>query len=249
MGSFTFADSLPITIEAGREVTIPVNCSFVYVSELVGGSVVMTTGQGRVPLILGRRVEFKDKEVGGIRLKNSGDSSAVMVLIVGSGDIRDSNVVGTVSVVDGSVKRSEQGHAWQVSSGVAAVAGKYPTVEIKNKSGVKDIVVNQIVCQHDQVSAGYISVRNFTEDYGSVWAGPSINKLVGGSDTDVVGYESGNSDTILGGKEYFSSRAVQDELLIIPITEPYVVEPGQRLGLQCMVTNAGFRFVVGGYIK
>ncbi|MBQ0721011.1 MAG: hypothetical protein KBT88_03500 [Gammaproteobacteria bacterium] len=249
MSGFTFVDNLPMTIEAGGHITLPVNCAFVYVSELVGGSVTMETEQGRVPLILGRRIEFPKNESRNIRLKNTGDTSAVMELLIGSGDVRDSNVVGLVSVVDGSVKRSEQGLAWQISNGVNGVAGEYPIVELKNKSSDKEVVVNQIVCQHATAAAGYILVKRFTPVFGATWGDLSANKLSGGASSSVVGLERGNSATLLAGDDFYAIRAGQDEVLNVPITEPYVLEPGETIGIQLAITQTDIRFIFAGYIK
>lgn len=156
MRANTFANMFPFIIAAGAELALPVNCDFVYVSELSGGSLDLETGQGRVPLIVGRRIEFAEQEIGTIRIRNKGTTEATGELLVGSGDVRDSSVVGKVSVLNlpaTSIAATDSGNQYIVSGNSVGAAGEYPAIQLWNPAGSGvNIYVNHLSV--NAVSAG-----------------------------------------------------------------------------------------------
>ena len=248
MRQFTFADTLPITVEAGEEVSIPVNCSFVYVAELVGGSVVMTTEQGRVPLILGRRVEFNKLETRGIRLKNSGDSAAVMVLIIGSGDVRDSNVVGTVSVVDGTVARVLQNKAFWAHLVTPKVAAQYSLVEIENKSITENMIINHLRIEHSAVASSAISIDHFSAALVSAGGVTLKNKKVGGADIPGQDFDYSNLGSIPARTELAHRNILAGDGWSVDIGDALILIPGERIGVTCHYAGESMSVNIAGYM-
>lgn len=155
----TNAYEIPFTLAAGASLVLPAGSfEFVYLSSVSAGASVRLKGsQVSIDLVVGRRVEFGNPTVQPLTLENNGSGSVSGVLLVGSGNVRDSTVVGSVSVIDGGLEVVGSKVAFCVRAFKAAVVGEYSAVQLFNPAGSgKRVILDQYSLGSDV--AGAISV-------------------------------------------------------------------------------------------
>lgn len=238
----TNAYEIPFALAAGASLVLPAGSfEFVYLSSISAGASVRLKGsQVSIDLIVGRRVEFGNPTVQPLTLENKGSGSVSGVLLVGSGDVRDSNVVGTVSVTNADKDRSVSGVSFFGSRNVSAVASQYSIAYLINPvgSGV-NLIVNRMSATQP-AGAGGVFYYFSTDDVAGLEALPAvtplsrvagINKLIGG---DVANGERTGANSTSGvagsvdvlGFIYMGVPGFH----FLDVSEPYIVQPGGALG-------------------
>lgn len=244
-----FLDNIPFSIPAGGALPLPAgNWDFIYIAELNSDAdLLVESASFRVPMIVGRRVEVADSMVGVVQITNRGSVSAVGVLYVGSGDIRDSTVVGTVAVVNDNKSRTERGEAFFNEKSQPAVAAKYSISMIANPAGSgKRLIVNRLI---GGAWAGSGSMSMFTsKDYESLELELAVsftgsktakgNKLISGSDG--VGLLRTLVSTSASPINLFSvgtMRVNAPGMAEYKFTEPVIILPGESMGVIGHIVN------------
>lgn len=116
--SFANLINIPFKIAAGETLALPGGSwDFLYVAELTANANVIADAENfRVPLVSGRRININEKIVQAVNIENRGSGEISGLLVAGSGDITDSQVVGTISV---TVNDSVNGLAENTITGAA----------------------------------------------------------------------------------------------------------------------------------
>lgn len=101
-------------------------------------------GEVDVELKPGRQIRLA-KPANGIIVTSLSGAAISGTISVGNGDIRDSSVMGEVSVVDGAKARTLAGVAFSGRAYQANVAGQYSAVQLWNAAGSgKNVIVSQL---------------------------------------------------------------------------------------------------------
>lgn len=144
-------------------------------------------------------------------------------LVIGSGQIDDNRVTGSVEVIDGGKNRSRGNGAYTMPNGVTAGAGLYPFHGIYNPAGSgKVVMVNGITMSSTTAQAIYL-------EYGAGDPGGSVNtpvnKNVGGVSSVAALGRQGSSGAAPGNAlVYVNVQA--NNTFDFKFSEPVVINPG-----------------------
>lgn len=250
----TNAYEIPFTLAAGASLVLPAGSfEFVYLSSISAGASVRLKGsQVSIDLVVGRRVEFGNPTVQPLTLENQGGGSVSGVLLVGSGDVRDSNVVGTVSVTNADKDRSLSGTAFFGLNNRSAGATEYCVVYLANPAGSG---VNLFVNKAEASSPSGTGWINFLfaddlvafEAEVSLTLGPVVagrSKIIGGAAGagEVRSAVSSSDPSFIASIFAVSSAdfATPGSYLLL-LTEPVVVPPGMAFVLVDRTVNQSLR--------
>jgi len=133
-----------ITVAAnGRQIVEAQGTFLYYLTGNAGGAdntIKVTFGLGGTTVLLkpGQSVRLPDgaKPIDMWRIENYANSQPILgQVLVGAGEFHDSNVTGTVQVVDGGKSRTLGGNAYHGSIFISAGAAQYPVAAIVNPTG------------------------------------------------------------------------------------------------------------------
>jgi hypothetical protein len=154
--------------------------------------------------------------------KNAGTISGIVV--IGDGEIQDSQVAGMVSVIDGGKARTLADVAKAGSFWCGQLAGNYSHVQLWNPPGSgKNLIVEQVGIVSDVTTIG-ISMVLYNTQLTSLYAG-AVSKKSGGAVSVSSGYYQTNASQLGGAANLF---LLNHGNLFIP-KEPIIVTPGYGL--------------------
>lgn len=166
----------------------------------------------------------------GVVISNMSGGALSGKITLGSGDVSDNSVVGSVEVIDGGKARTLAGNAFMVTANAAAVSGQYPHVQLLNPAGTgKNIYVEGLLASG--VAAGFCNVAQYDTSLGTAPVSPPSKKLGGAS--GVAQARGANNVAALGsvaGRLMAGIYAANGQF-IYRFTEPVCLAPG--VGMLC----------------
>lgn len=156
------------------------------------------------------------------------------IVIIGDGEIQDSQVAGVVSIVDGGKARTGAGSAFCVAAFQTAVAAQMPVCQVWNPAGSgKNVYIESLMASSSVaqiVRAGW-NTANFTlqGSQGSKRAGNA-----GGAAQPAIG----TSATIPTGFVYnLQFQLIASQSQVINFREPIMLPPGYGFCVQGATVN------------
>ena len=250
MNKFANIDAIEFAIDAGEKLSIPGgNWDFLQVDDLTPGADIVARGSSfRVPLIVGRKIKLLESEIGTVEIENRGDGKITGILYVGSGDIQDSTIVGTVSVTNAGKTRTEQEIAFLFGGGMGGVAAEYSYSYLENPAASeKNIVLNMVAMSVFSGESGSLNIFS-SDDVAALEAEANFtlsttdvlpaNKKVGGAAGVAVrkgGSSSSGAPVNVSGRSTVS--IVVGDSMLYRFTEPFVIAPGMAVGIRSKTVN------------
>lgn len=116
-------------------------------------------------------------------LSNYRNASTISgIVVVGNGEIQDSQVAGTVSVVDGGKLRSMAAQAFLGYGSIGASAGLYSMIQLFNPAGSgKNVIVSQICASVSVPANNYIYLRRHSIPFANHLGNAASKNGIGAS--------------------------------------------------------------------
>lgn len=230
----TNAYEIPFTLAAGASLVLPAGSfEFVYLSSVSAGASVRLKGsQASVDLTVGRRVEFGEPTKQPVALENVGSGTVSGVLLVGSGGVSDSQVVGTVSVVDGGLGfvKARQSFSARLSSTPAAT--EYAGVQLFNPAGSGRLVVVDQFDASSSVASTIGLAFGVAEQVAGVAGSPESQYLGDLSSSVCSAWQEGSAVAwpSVAGYVLVGGMSVQaNQTFDKTIKRPFIIPPGEGL--------------------
>lgn len=186
------------------------------------------TGSGKVDAVLkpGRQITLREPAQGIVITSACGQPITGKVTM-GAGDIRDSSVIGEVSVIDGGRARSLLGVAYSANGYQSNGAGVYPHVQLynPNPAGGANFVVGQIIATCS-LNDTVISLRTYAGALPGSAAAAGASKLVGQPDKASVIRTYGGA-AVAGVSQFGQLGLKAATTAFYKFTEPMVIPPGK----------------------
>lgn len=231
------------------DITIPTNATrqlscqgkyFRYYSGQAGGAdatITIRSGTGGVLCVLkpGQSIKLLESVVDWYLGNYANAATITGFVVVGDGEITDTNIAGSVSVIDGGLARTQVNMAFLGSMLVSAVAAKYSHAQLFNPAASgKNVVVEAL--SFSSAAAGYFFIAG--DNAQRATAGWDVfNKQIGG----VVGVAVLREETN-GVMQFVGPGALQYSVAAgIPQTinfrEPVLLVPGKGLNVIFELVN------------
>lgn len=217
-----------ISIAPGQVRDIFVNGSYVYFySGSAGGAdATITVNQDsrgqRVLLMPGQAYRMPDGQVGTRWLigNHKGEGTIVGRLVIGSGELTDNRVTGSVEVIDGGKYRTMAGQVFGWRASFGALPSNYSFGQIFNPAGSgKRLLVKSYSASGGNVIVGWAQAEIGAE-LGSIG-----NKLSGGSASVCRSRKLQQTSASLAGAGFAQVGQIQSGATFIE-PEPIVINPG-----------------------
>jgi len=159
---------------------------------------------------------------------NKGAGTITGIVVVGDGEIQDSNVAGTVSVINGEIARVKANQSFMAVELNPAVAGQYGMVQLWNPvASGKRLILNKISVFSQVAAMGY---GLFKYNTALTLQGNAASKLSSGALSS--GEMRTGSNVALVGNQYANFGLIgATESKDFPFSEPFVIEPGWSIYL------------------
>ena len=243
-----------LTAGVRREFSLAPAMFFMLLETVGPVDVEIQSGEGRVSEIAkGVESGFREKAISGSdKISKVIFTSPTDQSIKFGHSVRDADnrkVTSTVSVVDGSVERTIAGRAFKVWSGIAGVSAKYAIAEIRNTSTDKNLIIEAIVLSHESDVMTYLSLARFFAPIIKVVEKPLMNKKIGGSNIEDGEFWVDQVAAIPGRTEMESAKKSNGDLWHPKMEGPYVIPPGEGIGMACHTTGKTMYVSLAGYTE
>jgi hypothetical protein len=204
-----------------------------------------TDGSGKIKLYPGQKFTFEQQYANWVIRNVKGQAPITGELIFGDGSFEDSNISGSVNVIDNSKSRTLSGLSFSVSNGISALATKYATGQLWNPAGSgKNIMVEGFTASSTGniiVSAGWNTavLANFVRNNKS--------KKSGGADGVGQVYYESLAGSPTGLTANFSANIQANSQLIINFKEPVVITPGFGFCVQSSTVSGDLAVNIESY--
>lgn len=167
-----------------------------------------------------------------------GEGTIVGRLVIGSGELTDNRVTGSVEVVDGGKSRTLVNMAFMARVGTNGGVGLFPHAQILNPAGSgKNVFVSQIFLA--TTVAASMGIRPYSVPLATLQNAGALSKdLSGAVSTAQLRIEG--SETVLtqtGTNLYFSGDFAAGQYVNVSLREPILIRPGNGLIAYGTATN------------
>lgn len=241
-----------ITVAAnGRQDVQAPGTFFYYLNGNAGGAdntITLTLGMGGTKVVLkpGQSVRLPDgaKEISDWVIGNYANSATILgQVLIGRGDFKDTNVVGTVQVVDGAQARTLANQAFFAAIGSGAGASQYAECQLWNPAGrtvslvVESLELSCAVSTSVNLWMGAVAL-------GSVQSNPA-SKLSGGANSGAQSrVSSPTTPDTAGATQLYGCQLGANLPYQKVFKEPVVLKPGYGLFALNNTTNQTLNFGV-----
>ena len=176
------------------------------------------------------------------RISNYANAGTIAgILIVGDGEIQDSQVAGTVQVIDGGKARTLAGSAFMFSQGATGAAGINPCAILFNPAASgKNIIV-------ESARASFSSAQQYGIDFitapgsNAVLSSPGIVPKKPGAVSVGISYKvdvaAFNGTSVAGLNSILTATLSANVVDSMKFTEPVILPPGYGLRIFGTVAN------------
>lgn len=218
------------TLAPGKTVEIPAEGSYIryYTGYALGldESILVKgdTGAIQCPLKPGQAISLPGNVRSWFLSNKAGAATITGIVVVGNGEISDSQVAGSVNVINGEIARVKAGLVYMGSTGIAGAAGAYSICQLWNPAGTnKNLVLNK--CSVFSASPQQVSISVYNAAFGSV-SGAVLSKKIDAVGASVAQLRNGTSVSGIGStmgqfgiEATYGSKDFQ-------FSEPIVIPPG-----------------------
>lgn len=215
-----------ITIPVGQVFKISANGAFLrYYNGSAAGldeTILVTYNGGSTILKAGQSIKLPMSVSEWLISNYKGQAAIVGVLVIGDGEITDSSVAGSVSVIDGGIARTLSGAGFLGTTSLTAAAGQFPCCQIWNGYGNPTNVILEAFSFSSNV-AGFVGVGSSAMiNAGTVLQGG--NKKIGGalSASKIV---ASSLAAYPAGTPMLSYTSSANGIVTINLKEPIVIPP------------------------
>lgn len=209
-------------------------------------SIVVKADTGALACILkpGQAVNLPD-EVHEWRIENYKNAGVITgIVIIGDGEITDSQVAGTVSIIDGGKARTLAGMAFCGAGQQSGVAAQLSTYQLFNPGvSTKNIIVEAF----SMASATAQAMRFGWNTVSLGGAASQASKKAGGAVSVATAFNTTLAATPTGFQHNGLLNVGVSTPLIINLREPIVLPPGFGFCIQAVTANTDLSTVVEWY--
>lgn len=206
-------------------------------------TILVTYDGGSVILKAGQSVKLPDSVSEWLISNYKKQAPIIGVIVIGDGEILDSSIAGSVSVIDGGMARTDANSAFLMAGGANPVAGQYMHLQIYNPVGSgKNAFIESL--QFSSAAAGSVILMS-SDTPLSAAMGYGISKKIGGVYSGAYLGRT-TSATVLGLNLMMANQVSANIVQTVNYREPIMLAEGKGITLVSQVLgvqiNANFEF-------
>lgn len=231
-----------ILIAVGQVRRINANGSFFrYYNGSAAGmdeSILVTYNGGSVALKAGQSIKLPTSVSEWLVSNHKGQASIVGVVVIGDGEITDTSIAGSVSIIDGGVARSESGCAFLASGPAGSIAGNFSHVQLWNAVGTGKSLILEAIGFSAQAAVTLGIFKDVVPR--AVWYQQAANKKFGGAAGGAAVRNEYNAISQGSGVNMLSISLAAGGSSVVNFKEPVIIGEGYGLTIVASVVNLGF---------
>lgn len=205
-------------------------------------TILVTYDGGSVTLKAGQSVKLNQSVSEWLVSNYKGQASILGVVVIGDGEITDTSIAGSVSVIDGGMARTLSNGAFLASGASAAVAAQYSHLQLWNPSGSGKNVILEAFSFSTNVASGINFYRDVAQR--STANNAVVSKYLSGAVGVAVLRSENNAVMQFAGGVMLSYLTPASVVQTLNLKEPIVIPPASGLNFVTASVNVS---VVGNF--
>ncbi|AXS79858.1 hypothetical protein [Dechloromonas sp. HYN0024] len=163
-------------------------------------------------------------------LSNYKNAGTIMgFVVVGNGEIQDSQVAGTVSIINGELVRVKSNACFIGAASNAGAAGNYSMTQLWNPAGSgKNLILNKVSLYTVTAAPTGVGLARHNAALATL-QGNGTTKFIGAGTASVGELRNTNAAAIIGTTIGAFSISLANESKDFPFSEPVAIQPGNGI--------------------